>query len=175
VLQLSVFKIVVCSISYLLQMHHLSIEGNMTMSTIALKVGVSANQQDTMSALNTVEGLAKWWTNETTGSSEVGGTIHFRFGGEGPDMKVVKSTDDTVVWECLSGHPEWPGTELEFIVKQEEETVIYFQHRGWPGVTPMYQHCTTKWAAFLFSLKAYLDGETARAFPNDIKVSTLGY
>lgn len=146
------------------------------MSNIALKIGVASDPQTTLVALNSINGLSQWWTKDTKGDTQVGATIQFRFNGEGPDMEVVESTDDTVVWKCLSGHDEWRGTEVHFQVKQEEETVIYFQHKKWPnGESPMFHHCSMKWAAFLFSLKSHLDGDGGRPYPNDIKVSTLGY
>ena len=145
------------------------------MNTIALKIGVACNPETALAALNSNEGLARWWTTDTTGDTRVGGIIKFRFNGEGPDMEVTKSTDNSVVWKCLSGHSEWPGTEVHFEIKQEDETVIYFQHRNWQGESSMFHHCSMKWAAFLFSLKSYLDGDEGRPFPNDIKVSTLGY
>jgi len=145
------------------------------MSTIALKIGVASNPETALAAINSIHGLSQWWTTDTAGVTDIGGTIKFRFNGEGPDMEVTKSSNDSVAWKCVSGHPEWPGTEVHFEIKQEDETVIYFQHRKWKGETPMFHHCSMKWAAFLFSLKGYLDGEEGRAFPNDIKVSTLGY
>lgn len=145
------------------------------MNTIALKIGVASNPQDALLALNTIKGLSQWWTTDTTGDTQVGSIIKFRFNGEGPDMKVTKSTSDSIVWQCVSGHPEWPNTEIQFDIKQEQETVIYFQHRNWEEVSPMFHHCSMKWATFLLSLKSHLDGEGGRAFPDDIKVSTLGY
>ena len=145
------------------------------MSMIAMKIGVGCKPAEALAAINSIEGLSQWWTTETRGDSKLGGTIQFRFNGEGPDMEVTKSTDDTVVWKCLSGHAEWAGTELQFEIREESETIILFQHRNWETESPMFHHCSMKWAAFLFSLKYYLDEGVGRPFPNDIKVSTLGY
>lgn len=146
------------------------------MNNIALKIGVASDPQTTLAALNSIEGLSQWWTKDTQGNTDVGSTIQFRFNGEGPDMEVIKSTSDSVIWKCLSGHDEWLNTEIHFAVKQENETTIYFQHKNWPNSeSSMFHHCSMKWAVFMLSLKSYLDGEEGRPFPNDIKVSTLGY
>ncbi len=143
---------------------------------IAMKIGVAANPTDTMKAFNTIEGLSQWWTQDTRGDTNTGSKIDFLFNGEGPSIEVIKSTADTVIWKCLSGPAEWDGTEIEFKVSNDKETTIHFQHRNWlDDKSDMFSHCSMKWGAFMLSLKSYLDGKGGKAFPNDVKVSTLGY
>lgn len=143
------------------------------MSNICLKIGVAATKEQALNALNTIEGLSKWWTSETSGETSEGGVIFFRFGEGGLDMKVTNNTSEGVAWECVAGPDEWLGTEVSFTLKNEDETVIYFQHKGWKEETPFHHHCSMKWATFLLSLKQYLDQGEGQPFPNDQKISTV--
>lgn len=143
------------------------------MANISHKIGVAVDQSKAIVALNSINGLAGWWTTDTTGDAEEGGTISFAFGDDRLDMNVTKTSNDGVSWQCVSGPEEWLGTEIRFHLKEEGETVIYFQHKGWEAETPFHHHCSTKWAVFLLSLKQYLDEGTGRPFPNDQKITTL--
>lgn len=143
------------------------------MINISLKIGVAADKATALSAINSIQGLANWWTKDTTGKTDEGEIIFFRFGEAGLDMKVTKSSDDSVSWQCISGPDEWIGTEISFNLKDEGETVIYFQHKGWLAETPFHHHCSMKWATFLLSLKQYLDQGKGQPFPDDQKITTL--
>ena len=44
------------------------------------RIGVKAASPDKVyDALTTVDGLAGWWTDDATGSADVGGVLEFRF------------------------------------------------------------------------------------------------
>ena len=61
------------------------------MVDILHRVGVeTATPEKVYDALTTVEGLAGWWTDDTTGSADVGGVLEFRFPVGGFDMEVVE-------------------------------------------------------------------------------------
>ncbi len=143
------------------------------MTNISHKIGVSADKATVISALNSVEGLSRWWTRDTRGDASEGGTLCFRFGDSGLDMKVTETTSDSVSWQCVSGPEEWIGTEINFLLREEGETALYFQHRNWESETPFHHHCSTKWAVFLLSLKQYLDEGAGKPFPDDQKITTL--
>jgi uncharacterized protein YndB with AHSA1/START domain len=50
------------------------------MADILHRVGVKTpTPHQVYDALTTVDGLAGWWTDDTKGSSEVGGVLQFRF------------------------------------------------------------------------------------------------
>src|SRR5690242_11651520 len=51
------------------------------MDQIRHKVEIKAPQAAVLAKLNTIEGLASWWTAETVGEAGVGGKIEFSFGG----------------------------------------------------------------------------------------------
>ena len=95
------------------------------MNNIALKIGAACDAETALKALNTIEGLSKWWTSQTEGDTNVGEIITFRFGEARVDMKVIASTAERIVWECLSGPEEWIGTEVEFELKSEPETTVF--------------------------------------------------
>jgi len=49
------------------------------MVDIIHRVGIKAPVSKVYAALSTVEGVAGWWTKDTTGVSKPGGTIEVRF------------------------------------------------------------------------------------------------
>lgn len=141
------------------------------MVNITHQIGVTADPAKAMHALTTIEGLANWWTNETSGTSTKGGTIKFAFNGDGPQMKVIDVTNNTVEWECISGPDEWLGTRYVFRIEPVGgQTKIFFSHRGWKDETPFHYHCSMKWAVFMISLRNYLNTGQGNAFPNDISI-----
>lgn len=144
------------------------------MSNITLKIGTSCDRDAALKALNTIEGLSTWWTSQTEGSTDVGGTIVFKFGEAHLDMKVISSTSDKIVWECLAGPEEWVGTQVEFRLVNEPETTLFFRHTGWAEESPFHHHCSMKWAVFLLSLKQSLEEGKGRPFPNDVHITNLG-
>lgn len=49
------------------------------MADIIHRIGIKAPVLKVRAAVSTVEGVAGWWTRETTGESEPGGTVKVRF------------------------------------------------------------------------------------------------
>ncbi len=126
-------------------------------------------------ALTTVDGLANWWTDDTTGNSELGGVVHFHFpvAGGGFDMKVTELRPlERVEWLVVDGPEEWIGTTVEWDLRQDGEyTIVLFKHGGWKQPGEFMHHCSTKWGSYLLSLKALVEtGEGAPA-PNDVQIS----
>lgn len=124
-------------------------------------------------ALTTIKGLAGWWTTDTSGEPEKkDGTIQFRFGAGGFDMRVTKlQAPNEVEWEVTALEKEWIGTTIHWQLKQEGDYVIVlFQHRNWKDATEFMHHCSTKWAVFLLSLKALVETGKGAPNPNDQKI-----
>jgi hypothetical protein len=147
------------------------------MMDILHRVGIKAPLNEVYKALATRDGLAAWWTNDTRGDSQVGGTLTFRFSAGGADiggfeMKVLAlQPAEHVLWQTLDGPAEWIGTRISFDLRQEGEYVIVlFKHQGWKEPVEFMHHCSTKWAVFLMSLKSLLETGTGAANPNDIKI-----
>ena len=54
-------------------------------------------------ALTKIEGLSSWWTEDTSGNSQVGSIIEFNFWEDDHNkMKITRLEKDRLVeWECL--------------------------------------------------------------------------
>jgi uncharacterized protein YndB with AHSA1/START domain len=145
------------------------------MPEILHKVGIkSSSPADIYKALATIEGLARWWTSDTSGDSKTGGTLVFRFGEGGFDMKVLElKPAERVVWQVTDGPDEWLGTTISFDLKQTGDwTIVLFKHQGWKAPVEFMHHCSTKWAVFLLSLKSLLETGKGAPWPNEIKLDS---
>lgn len=144
------------------------------MSDILHRIGVqNATTDEVYQALATIDGLAAWWATDTTGTSEVGEVIAFRFAPGGFDMRVKELVPGKrVLWEVIDGPPEWIGTEVSFELHQEGDfAIVLFEHRGWAEPVEFMYHCSTKWAAFLLSLKQLVETGTGAPEPYDLQIS----
>lgn len=144
------------------------------MADIRHRVGVEATPEQVYEALSTTAGLAGWWTRDVQGDPAVGGKLVFRFEDRGGcGMEVTELVPgERVGWRCVEGPPEWLGTGITFALSHDDgETVIMFTHAGWRDPAAFMHHCSMKWAVFLLSLKAGLEGRVASPFPDDVTVS----
>ncbi|HEX8305028.1 MAG TPA: SRPBCC domain-containing protein [Jatrophihabitans sp.] len=142
------------------------------MADILHRVGITATPESVYEALTTVDGLAAWWTTDTSGDSD--GTLKFRFGEVGGfDMKVLDlQPGKRVLWEVLDGPAEWVGTTVSFDLAQDGDwTIVLFAHAGWREPVEFMSHCSTKWATFLMSLKAFVETGTGAPHPHDVQIS----
>ena len=133
----------------------------------------SASLDDVYAALTTIEGLSGWWATDTTGQTEVGGILEFRFEPGGFDMQVLESNPaESVLWEVTAGPAEWIGTTVRWDLKQEGDyAIVLFAHEGWKEPVEFMYHCSTKWATFLVSLKQLIETGTGSPEPYDLKIS----
>jgi uncharacterized protein YndB with AHSA1/START domain len=148
------------------------------MNDIRHRVGVAAPAARVYEALATREGLSGWWTSDVRGESEVGEKLAFFFGGTEP-AAVMEVTDlvpgRRVAWRCVGGAGDWVGTTFTFDLQDaDDETAILFTNAGWREPIEFMHHCSTKWAYFLLTLRAGLQGGKATPFPDDEKISNWG-
>ncbi len=141
------------------------------------RVGIKSSSDAVYKALNTIDGLADWWTEDTKGESKVGGVIRFVFTADGVelgffDIKVLElDPGKRVLWQVADGPAEWIGTKIQFDLKQEGDyTIILFKHAGWKEPVEFMHHCSTKWAIFLMSLKALVETGKGTPSPNDVRI-----
>ena len=147
------------------------------MSDILHRVGIKSSPKDTYRALSTREGLAGWWTTDTKGACDVGSVIKFQFGDRGfIDMKVLElAPAKRVLWQVTGGPGEWIGTKVSFDLAPEDDfTVVRFKHQGWKEPSEFMDHCSTKWATFLMSMKSLVETGRGAPYPNDIHVANKG-
>jgi hypothetical protein len=50
-------------------------------------------------------------------------------------------------------------------------TIVLFEHRGWAEPVEFMNHCSTKWAVFLLSLKQLLETGHGSPDPDDVPIS----
>ena len=144
------------------------------MFDILHRIGATTTPDQVYNALTTLNGLADWWTTDTTGAAEPGGTIKFRFGEAGGfDMKVLEQRANArVEWEVIDGPAEWIGTHVSFDLKEEDGyTIVLFKHEGWREPVEFMAHCSTKWATFLMSLKQLVETGSGDPFPREVRIS----
>ena len=148
------------------------------MADIRHRVGITAPKEQVYEALATVEGLSGWWTRDTAGDSAVGGKLEFFFGQAEPGgvMEVTELVPgQRVAWRCVQGPDDWVGTVLTFdLAESDGETVLLFTHADWREPVEFMYHCSMKWAYFLLSLKAGLEGGSATPYPGDMAISRWG-
>jgi uncharacterized protein YndB with AHSA1/START domain len=148
------------------------------MFDILHRVGIKTSPDKVYQALATPEGVAGWWTAETTGDKKAGGMIKFRFSEHGRELGVFDSKildlqpNRRVEWQVVNGPDEWVGTKICFELKQEGDyTIVMFKHAGWKEPVEFMYHCNTKWATFLMSLKSLGETGKGQPSPNDVKIS----
>ena len=148
------------------------------MIDIIHRVGIKAPPSKVYAALSTIEGVAGWWTRETSGVSKPGGTIDFQFSSPSGErigcmsMEVLAlDRDKAVRWRCKGGPEEWIGTDVDFKLAQDGEyTIVHFGHRNWREAVEFTEHCSMKWATFLLSLKELVETGKGRPAPDDVKI-----
>jgi len=144
------------------------------MVDILHRVGVSTPSPDKVyEALTTIEGLSGWWTDDTTGTAEVGGVVQFRFPPGGFDMEVVEQRpNESVEWKVVDGPEEWIGTTVNWQLHQDGDyTIVMFRHQDWKEPVEFMHHCSTKWATYLMSLKSLVETGKGAPAPRDVHVA----
>ncbi|WP_250006877.1 SRPBCC domain-containing protein [Actinoplanes sp. M2I2] len=142
------------------------------MVDILHRVGVKdATPQQVYEALTTVDGLAAWWTGDTRESD---GLLQFRFPPVGGfDMEVLETRPaEEVRWRVVDGPEEWIGTTIDFKLRHDGDyTIVLFEHQGWKEPVEFMNHCSTKWASYLLSLKSLVETGRGAPAPDDVQIS----
>lgn len=147
------------------------------MIDIIHRIGIKAPAQQVYQAIASVEGVAGWWSRETTGDAQVGGVINVLFRDHDVEkgrmeIEVVDLEPASKVhWRVAEGPPEWVGTNMTFNISQAGEyTVLLFGHRNWREAVEFTAHCSMKWATFLLSLRDLVEKGSGRPSPDDLKI-----
>lgn len=147
------------------------------MVDILHRVGIKASPDQVYRALATREGVAGWWTADTQGESRIGGLLKVLFTSDGKaiggfDIRVLAlEPAKRVLWQVVDGPAEWIGTKIGFDLKQEDGyAIVLFKHQGWKEPLEFLNHCSTKWAIFLMSLKSLVETGTGNPSPDDVKI-----
>lgn len=148
------------------------------MVDIIHRIGIKAPLSKVYDAVSTPEGVAGWWSKETTGTSRVGGAMTSVFHSpEGKELgrmefDLVKlEPGKSVHWRFTAGPEEWVGTDVTFELSRDgDQTLIVFGHRNWREAVEFMAHCSMKWATFLLSLRELLETGKGKPSPNDLKI-----
>ena len=138
------------------------------------RVGIKTPSPDSVyEALTTVDGLAGWWTDDTTGDADIGGVPEFRFVPGGFDIEVLDLVPSKrVEWQVVDGPAEWIGTTIDWDLHQDGDyTIVMFKHEGWKEPVEFMHHCSTKWGSYLMSLKSLVETGEGAPSPRDVQIS----
>jgi uncharacterized protein YndB with AHSA1/START domain len=139
---------------------------------------LEANPAAVYAALTTSKGLSGWWTQDRDVATDVGGTIHVRFGRTRKEMRVEQLEPGREVrWLCTVAHisatqlthkDEWVGTRLVFRLTPDGEgrTRLDFEHVGLVPAFECYGMCSSGWQYYLGSLQQFV--ETGRGTPYEL-------
>ncbi len=146
------------------------------MSSIKHEVWIDAPQKQVYELLSSAEAIGTWWDEQTRKETLEGVVLEH---SPGPEHGVVKflvlanEPNSLVKWRCISEHPdnipasEWTGTEIVFEIGSRDssevatdkwaseipvQTVIKFEHSGWPSSSKYFAFCCKAWADVLSNL-----------------------
>jgi uncharacterized protein YndB with AHSA1/START domain len=148
------------------------------MIDIIHRIGIKSPITQVYKALTSIEGLSHWWTEEVKGDEQEGGKIEFRFRSLTGELKgsmvmdvLELNTPTDVRWRCIEGPDEWVGTDITFLLlQQDDQTILLFGHRNWREAVEFTSHCSMKWAVFLLSLREYVETGKGKPSTNDLKI-----
>jgi uncharacterized protein YndB with AHSA1/START domain len=147
------------------------------LTDIIHRIGIKAPASKVLAAVSSVAGIAGWWTRETSGDAEPGGSVEVVFHGKGGDemgrmrFELAQEASHQVVWRFVSGPPEWLGTSITFTLTQKgDQTLVLFGHRNWREASDFTAHCSMKWATFLLSLRQLVESGLGMPAPDDMKI-----
>ena len=128
------------------------------MSQISLLVRIKADTDEVYRHLTTSEGIASWFTQATYSSCEETGELRLQLWGETNFLVTEQTPSSTVIWRCTSTDNPWFGTEIKFTLKADsDQTIVVFDHSGWPEISDLFRDCAMSWAYFLESLKTWVE------------------
>jgi uncharacterized protein YndB with AHSA1/START domain len=148
------------------------------MVDIIHRIGIKAPLSEVYAAVSTVEGVAGWWTQDTSGESRPGGNVEVVFRTPTGDVRgkmvfevLELNPNKEVRWRFKSGPEEWIGTDVTFSLSDAgDQTLIQFGHRNWREAVDFTAHCSMKWATFLLSLKQLVETGKGKPSPDDLKI-----
>ncbi|WP_129714859.1 SRPBCC domain-containing protein [Pedobacter sp. SYP-B3415] len=131
-----------------------------------LLIGVPVEK--VFAAVTTQEGLAGWWTPDTTAKAEAGSILKFEFGPDyHKEMQVLElRAYSRVKWLCIKAFEEWIGTTITFEIEPHAKgAILIFRHSGWKAYTNEFASCSYAWALFLGSLKSLCERGAGTPYP----------
>jgi uncharacterized protein YndB with AHSA1/START domain len=144
------------------------------MPNILHRILIKSSPENVFRAFSTMDGLRHWWTENSQASEELktGTVIRFRFGDEGPDMKIARIVPNKrMEWECISGPSDWTVTKLFFDVEGHKGmTILHFGQTGWREENDFFMHCNCRWGYFMVSIKNFIETGQGNPWPRALEI-----
>lgn len=140
------------------------------MADIMHSLKIQAPPDRVFQAIASADGIRNWWTRDATLEASVGGVGEFGFYNRRFVAKIViEAVEPPARMKWRVTNAAWPGAVIEFEVKPESNhTRLSFAHRGYAEADQRYASATTRWGAYLLSLKSYLESGKGSPNPDDI-------
>ena len=138
------------------------------MARIAHLVRIHATPEEVYQCIASPTGIAEWFTEASSPDYRKGGTLELRFGDERVSFGISELEEPSrVVWHCTTPENSWFNTDIAFEFEaQGDDTIVRFDHRGWPDMSDRFRDCSMSWAYFLESLRSLL--EEGRGTPEGV-------
>ena len=129
------------------------------MAQIAHLVRIHAKPESVFARVGSTAGIVDWFTEASSPEYCKGGSLDLHFGDERISFAVPEWTEPTrIVWQCTTRENIWFNTEIVFEFEaQGEDTIVRFDHLGWPDMSDRFRDCSMSWAYFLESLKSLIE------------------
>jgi uncharacterized protein YndB with AHSA1/START domain len=125
---------------------------------------IQAHPEKVYQAITTADGLRQWWTADCVVEPRVGSVAEFGFFGRKAvfRMRIDELVpSQRVVWQCVGGPDEWPGTRLTWDLSEDAgKTRVRFQQTGWPHIEGHFRPANSTWGALMYRLKDYAEGKS---------------
>src|ERR1700687_1896829 len=131
-------------------------------------VTIDGDAEKIYEAISTGEGLASFWTADSTAEPKVGSIARFGFGGPVLEMRVEELKPGKLVrWSTHGGFPEWVDTTVtwEIVPAKDGGQEVRLSHEGWPAQLPQGDLASVNyvWGRVVGRLKKY--AETGKPAP----------
>jgi uncharacterized protein YndB with AHSA1/START domain len=139
--------------------HSLSANLEDRVPQISHLVRIRATPAAVYERLASTAGIAEWFTEAYSSDYREGGSLELKF----PEETVCFSVNELaapsrIVWHCITSESPWLDTDIVFEFEAiGEQTLVRFDHLGWPEITDLFRDCSMSWAYFLESLRTLIE------------------
>lgn len=130
------------------------------MAAIYHQLEINASIDKVFECVATPEGIAKWWTLDSSGTPLLHAEIEINFGPEYKWKSVISNykPQEAIEYQMIVSDNDWKNTKIGFnLQKNGESTRLDFYHIDWPEANDHFKISSYCWAAYLRILKRYLE------------------
>ena len=134
------------------------------MADILHRIRISAPPKKVFDLIATAEGIAHWWSDDSSAATEVDGVSVFNFLNGTIVFRMKINAYDPgrqLGWTFLGDYDDWNGTTIrwDFVPTDDGGTELSLAHRGWPTTENEYRVCNTSWGHLLHLMKDHAEGK----------------